>query len=66
VRKNSGIDMKWRLHDLRHRSSTVFIGQGHDVRTVAGGPGYSDPGDDPVGLRPRIRRRRPSPHRWLG
>jgi len=30
----SGIDPKWRLHDLRHWSATVAIGQGHDVRTV--------------------------------
>ncbi len=29
ARKNSGIDMKWRLHDLRHWSATVSIGQGH-------------------------------------
>jgi len=43
ARKNSGIDMKWRLHDLRHWSATVSIGQGHDVRTVAGRLGHSNP-----------------------
>ena len=36
ARQMSGIDPKWRLHDLRHWSATVAIGQGHDVRTVAG------------------------------
>jgi integrase len=35
--------MKWRLHDLRHWSATVSIGQGHDVRTVAGRLGHSNP-----------------------
>ena len=39
----SGIDKKWRLHELRHWSATVSIGQGHDVRTVAGGLGHSNP-----------------------
>lgn len=43
ARKASGIDMKWRLHDLRHWSATVSIGQGHDVRTVAGRLGHSNP-----------------------
>ena len=43
ARKNSGIDMKWRLHDLRHWSATVSIGQGHDVRTVAGRLGHCNP-----------------------
>ncbi|RLE21306.1 MAG: hypothetical protein DRJ50_09380 [Actinobacteria bacterium] len=43
ARKNSGIDMKWRLHDLRHWSATVSIGQGHDVRIVAGRLGHSNP-----------------------
>lgn len=39
----SGIDSSWRLHDLRHWSATVAIGQGHDVRTVAGRLGHTDP-----------------------
>ena len=39
----SGIDPKWRLHDLRHWSATVAIGQGHDVRTVAGRLGHANP-----------------------
>ena len=43
ARKNLGIDMKWRLHDLRHWSAIVSIGQGHDVRRVAGRLGHSHP-----------------------
>jgi integrase len=39
----AGIDAKWRLHDLRHWSATVAIGQGHDVRTVAGRLGHANP-----------------------
>ncbi len=42
-RQMSGIDPKWRLHDLRHWSATVAIGQGHDVRTVAGRLGHANP-----------------------
>ena len=42
-RKLSGIDSKWRLHDLRHWSATVAIGQGHDVRTLAGRLGHANP-----------------------
>ena len=42
ARKKSGIDAKWRLHDLRHWSATVAIGQGHDIRTVAGRLGHTD------------------------
>jgi integrase len=42
-RKLSGIDKAWRLHDLRHWSATVAIGQGHDVRTVAGRLGHANP-----------------------
>ncbi len=43
ARALSGIDPKWRLHDLRHWSATVAIGQGHDVRTVAGRLGHANP-----------------------
>ena len=43
ARQMSGIDAKWRLHDLRHWSATVAIGQGHDVRTVAGRLGHANP-----------------------
>jgi len=43
ARKLAGIDEKWRLHDLRHWSATVAIGQGHDVRTVAGRLGHANP-----------------------
>ena len=45
----SGVDPKWRLHDLRHWSATVAIGQGHDVRTVAGRLGHAYPANDPKG-----------------
>jgi integrase len=43
ARKLAGIDEHWRLHDLRHWSATVAIGQGHDVRTVAGRLGHANP-----------------------
>jgi integrase len=43
ARALAGIDPKWRLHDLRHWSATVAIGQGHDVRTVAGRLGHANP-----------------------
>lgn len=43
AREKSGIDKKWRLHDLRHWSATSAIGQGHDVRTVAERLGHTDP-----------------------
>jgi integrase len=39
----SGIDKRWRLHDLRHWSATIGITSGHDVRTVAGRLGHSNP-----------------------
>lgn len=43
VRKSSGIDQKWRLHDLRHWSATNAIAGGADVRTVAHRLGHADP-----------------------
>ena len=43
ARTIAGIDEAWRLHDLRHWSATVAIGQGHDVRTVAGRLGHANP-----------------------
>ena len=43
ARQLAGIDAAWRLHDLRHWSATTGISQGHDVRTVAGRLGHSDP-----------------------
>jgi integrase len=43
ARERSGIDRKWRLHDLRHWSATEAIGSGHDIRTVAGRLGHADP-----------------------
>ncbi|MET0146282.1 MAG: tyrosine-type recombinase/integrase [Ilumatobacteraceae bacterium] len=43
ARTTAGVDAAWRLHDLRHRSATAAIGQGHDVRTVAGRLGHANP-----------------------
>jgi integrase len=43
ARRASGIDLKWRLHDLRHWTATAAISSGHDVRTVAGRLGHSNP-----------------------
>ena len=43
AREASGIDKRWRLHDLRHFSATMAIAGGHDVRTVAHRLGHSDP-----------------------
>jgi integrase len=43
VREASGIDSKWRLHDLRHWSATSAIANGADVRTVANRLGHADP-----------------------
>jgi integrase len=43
VRKLSGIDKQWRLHDLRHWSATQALQAGYDVATVAGRLGHSDP-----------------------
>jgi integrase len=43
ARQGSGIDAKWRLHDLRHWSATTAIGLGADVRTVATRLGHSNP-----------------------
>ena len=43
AREQSGIDRKWRLHDLRHWTATAAIASGHDVRTVAGRLGHANP-----------------------
>jgi len=43
VRDASGIDKKWRLHDMRHWSATSAIANGADVRTVATRLGHADP-----------------------
>jgi integrase len=40
--KSSGIDERWRLHDLRHWTATTAITNGHDVRTVAGRLGHAN------------------------
>jgi integrase len=42
AREVSGIDKKWRLHDLRHWTATTAITSGHDVRTVAGRLGHAN------------------------
>lgn len=42
ARKASGIDSKWRLHDLRHWSATQAIAAGYDVQTVARRLGHAD------------------------
>lgn len=42
ARKLSGIDQRWRLHDLRHWTATTAITSGHDVRTVAGRLGHAN------------------------
>lgn len=43
ARDRSRIDVKWRLHDLRHWTATAAISRGHDVRTVAGRLGHANP-----------------------
>ena len=43
ARDASGIDAKWRLHDLRHWTATAAISTGHDVRTVASRLGHANP-----------------------
>jgi integrase len=43
ARKLSGIDARWRLHDLRHWSATHGIAGGHDLRSVAARLGHADP-----------------------
>lgn len=43
ARALAAIDPSWRLHDLRHWSATMGISRGHDVRTVAGRLGHSNP-----------------------
>jgi integrase len=42
ARAESGIDRRWRLHDLRHWTATTAITSGHDVRTVAGRLGHAN------------------------
>jgi len=43
ARRDAGIETRWRLHDLRHWSATEAIGNGHDIRTVAGRLGHANP-----------------------
>ena len=42
AREKSGINAKWRLHDLRHWSASVAIAAGHDVKTVADRLGHAN------------------------
>ena len=44
AREISGVDKKWRLHDLRHWGATTGIGLGHDIRTVANRLGHANAG----------------------
>jgi integrase len=43
AREKSGIDLRWRLHDMRHWTATAAIATGHDVRAVAGRLGHANP-----------------------
>lgn len=43
ARGAAGLDVKWRLHDLRHWSATTSIAAGHDVRSVAARLGHANP-----------------------
>lgn len=42
-RSLADIDVRWRLHDLRHWSATEALGNGFDLATVAGRLGHADP-----------------------
>lgn len=42
-RELAGIDVEWRLHDLRHWSATFALSEGYDAATVAHRLGHSDP-----------------------
>jgi Phage integrase family len=72
ARKLSGIDKKWRPHDLRHRSATVVVDQGHEVRALANRLGHANaamtlrspptPSRPPTrSSPPASRRKRPAP-----
>ena len=43
ARDSAGVDVRWRLHDLRHWSATTSIVGGHDIRTVANRLGHANP-----------------------
>jgi integrase len=43
ARTISGVDSRWRLHDLRHWSASAALGDGFDLATVAQRLGHSDP-----------------------
>jgi integrase len=42
AREKSGINVKWRLHDLRHWSASAAIAAGHDIKTVADRLGHAN------------------------
>ena len=42
-RKSAGIDVHWRLHDLRHWAATSMVAGGEDIRLVAGRLGHARP-----------------------
>ena len=42
ARSLSGIDVAWRLHDLRHWAATLALANGHDVRTVGHRLGHAN------------------------
>ena len=43
ARDKAGVELRWRLHDLRHWSATTAIADGHDIRTVANRLGHANP-----------------------
>jgi integrase len=43
ARDRVGVDVRWRLHDLRHWSATTSIVGGHDIRSVANRLGHANP-----------------------
>jgi integrase len=43
ARDHAGVDVRWRLHDLRHWSATTSIVGGHDIRSVANRLGHANP-----------------------
>ena len=42
AKDRSGIDITWRLHDLRHWSATHGVSEGFDMATISGRLGHSD------------------------
>jgi integrase len=42
AREKSAINVKWRLHDLRHWSASASIAADHDIKTVADRLGHAN------------------------